>query len=169
MLGRAFAGVGVALICGLAIGFIIDFLHLFGVNIHERGSVLLLIPMGLVSWVASKGRTGETNFIVEIVIVFVFLGSVIIVAHIANWFLWLCWIGAYAAVYAKPFISGWHFVSVVRPLEAHAETQAALGAKLDMDAEIAEATLRYERARAALEDAEREANEAQQRAAPHRT
>lgn len=164
MLGQAFVVIFVGIICIFAVGFVLEVLNLFGLGIRSDFSLLLVIPMAAVAWVASKGREQPNELVPEVIILFVFLGTLIIVANIGHWFFWLAWLAAYGAMYGKPFLAGVHYLNEVQPLERQAETQTALTQKLDADAELAEATVRYERARVALEDAEWAADEAERRA-----
>jgi hypothetical protein len=168
MVLRALGLVIAAILCMGVIGLGLDFLRLFGLNIQEHGlSVPALLIMIGVAYVASNGRTGQLEILPEMIKVFAFLAALILAASIGNWIVLLVLFAAYVALYAKPFLSGWNYLFVRRPLEQQALKQRTLSAKLDADTELVEATLRHERAKAALDDAERAVAEMERRVRPN--
>jgi hypothetical protein len=144
----------VAVFIGIIIlGTTIEITKLFVHNFSEHGLFFLVVPMAGVSVIASWGSERIVAPL-EAILIFVVIALAMIFANTGSWFLGLCLFAAYAAWYAKPVILGCNHLFVRRPLEREALKQQALSTKLDADAELAEATLRYERARAALVDAE---------------
>jgi hypothetical protein len=163
MLFEALVYVVVAILSITAIEFVLDFFRLFGLQAHDYGLTILVFPMVGVAWVASHGRPHKVEWLADLLVVFMFLGALILIANYGNWLAVLLFVAAYPALYAKPFWHGCNYLFVRLPLEQEAVKQRTLTTKLDADLELADATLRYERARAALADAERAAEEAERR------
>jgi hypothetical protein len=165
---RAFGYIIAAFLCMVAIEFVLEFLRLFGLHPQDYGLFILVLPMAGVAWVASHGKTDEVEVLPEMLIVFGFVGLLVLLLNYGNWFLLLAFVAAYAAVYGKPLVLGYNYLLVRRPLEQQALKQQTLSAKLDADSELAEATLRHERARAALAEAEEAVVEAERTATRRR-
>jgi hypothetical protein len=163
MFGQIIRGTVVTFICILVFGITLEIARaIIGSTFSEHGLFALVIPMGVISWIASYGRE-ETSLAFEIPLIFIVIWFAMIFANVGSPLLLLILFGGYIALYAKPFLVGCNYVFVRAPLECDAEKQATLSEKLDADAELAEAVLRHERARSALADAElavREAEEA---------
>lgn len=162
MFGQVARAAFLSFICLLVSGGSLEIVRLIvGPTYSEHGLFMLVVPMGAISWIASYGKE-ETDPAIEIVLIFVVIWFAIIFVNIASPLLLLLLFGGYIALYARPFLIGWNFVFVRRPLELEAEKQATLSHKLDADSELAEAVLRHERARVALNDAELALREAEE-------
>jgi hypothetical protein len=156
MLLRALGLICAAILGVAVIGLGLDFFRLFGIRIQESFALPALLVMAGVGYVASQGKSGDVDPWPELLKILGFLAALIFVVNFGNWIIALAFLGAYAAVYAMPFVRGCNYLFVRRPLERHALKQQTLSVKLGADSELAEATLRHERARAALAEAEAE-------------
>jgi hypothetical protein len=146
-----------------AIGLGLDFLRLFGLHPQDGATGVLLLPMAGVAWIATHGKSDPVEVVPEMIKVFAFFAALLVAMNVSG-ILFLAVFAAYVAVYGKPFLLGYNYLLVRRPLEQHALKQQTLSAKLDADGELAEATLRHERARAALAEAEEAVEEAERTA-----
>jgi hypothetical protein len=155
-----------AVVCMIALGIILGITSLFlGHSVNEHGLFFLLFPMAGISWLASYGRD-ETFAPVEVAVIFAFIAVAMVLSNVAGAIWLVILVAAYVAIYGLPVARGSHYVFVRRPIEQAALKQQTLSSKLDVDAELAEATLRHERARAALADADRFVAVAERRAGP---
>jgi hypothetical protein len=169
MLLRALGVVVVGAVGMAALALVFGILSVFGLRIQDERLILLSLPMGGVAWVAAHDKTGSVELLPEAIKLFGFLGTLILLVNFGNWILVLGLVAVYVAVHAKPFLSGWNYIFVRLPIERQALKQQTLSAKLDADAELADATLRFERARAALADAEEAVDEAERRTKAQRS
>jgi hypothetical protein len=161
MILRILGYILVAFLCMGAIGLGLDFLRLFGVHSQDNVSGVLLLPMAGVAWIATHGKSDPVAVVPEMIKVFAFFAALLVAMNVGSGILLLAVFAVYVAVYGKPFLLGWNYLFVRRPLEQQALKQQTLSAKLDADGELAEATIRHERARAALAEAERAVEEAE--------
>jgi hypothetical protein len=151
--------------CIFALGFSLEIAAIFlGHRVNEHGLFLLVVPMAVVSAIAAQSGSPLIRLPTEIIKIFAFAGAAMISSDTgrAPLMLLLLAIG-YVGVYAMPVIKGWHYIFVMLPLQREAQKQRTLTTKLDAEGDLAAATLRYERARAALADAELATAEAEQR------
>lgn len=165
MFCRLGVAAGVLVGCIFALGFGLEIAALFfGHRVNEHGLFLLVVPMAVVSAIAAQSGSPSIQLPTEIAKIFAFAGAAMILSNTGSAPLLLLLLAvAYVAIYAMPVVKGWHHLFVLMPLQREAQKQRILITKLDADGELADATLRYERARAALADAELAAAEAEQR------
>jgi hypothetical protein len=165
MFARLGVAAGVLVGCIFALSIALEIAPLFlGHRVNEHGLFVLVLPMAIVSAIAAQSGSPSIQLPTEIAKIFAFAGAAMILSNTGSAPLLLLLLAAgYVAVYAMPVIQGWHYLFVRRPLEQNALKQRTLTTKLDADSDLADATLRYERARAALADAELAAEEAEQR------
>jgi hypothetical protein len=164
MILRMLGYIIVAVLCMGAIGLGLDFLRLFGLHPQENESGVLLLPMAGVAWIATHRKSDPVEVVPEMIKVFAFFAALLVAMNIGSAILLLALFAAYVAVYGKSFLLGWNYLFVRRPLEQQALKQQTLSAKLDADSELAQATLRHERARVALAEAEEAVEEAERTA-----
>jgi hypothetical protein len=146
----------------VVLGLAADLLRLFGLPIQADASFTLgTLPMLAVAGIASHGFRERKDPMQQLVMVFAFIAVWLVVSSFANPVAMIIFVGVFIAVYLKALLLSLNYYFVRRPLEQHAHKQRVLNAKLDVDATIAEATIRRERARAALEEAEQEYQAAQ--------
>jgi hypothetical protein len=169
MLLQAFRVFVVGVIAMVALSLFFGLLKVFGLRIEEYGLAALILPMLGVIWFAAQGKTDSIELLPEAIKLCAFLGALILLVNFGNWILVLGLIAVYVGVHAKPFLSGWNYLFVRLPIERQALKQQTLSTKLDADAELADATLRFERARAALTDAEDAVDETERRAKARRS
>jgi hypothetical protein len=167
MILRILGYILVALLCMGAIGLGLEFLRFFGLHPQESASGVLLLPMAGVAWIAAHGKSDPVEVVPEMIKVFAFFAAFLVAMNVSG-ILLLAVFAAYVAVYGKPFLLGWNYLFVRRPLEQRALKEQTLSAKLDADSELAEATLRHERAQAALAEAEEAVEEVERIANPRR-
>lgn len=151
---------GVAIVgCIFVLGLVLEAIQkITGQHVSELGFFPIVAALSALAVISAYGRE-QTAPAFEACKVFAFTGAAIIFPHVMGAWVLLLVVAGVAVVYWRPAIAGWHYLTVSLPLERAAHKQQVLTEKLDADTALAEAVLRHERAKAALEDAERVAAE----------
>jgi hypothetical protein len=134
-----------------------DFLRKFGLPMTTGAPFTLgMLVMLALALFASAGFRERKDPIQQLILVCAFIAAWMIVVSFPHVVVIVAFVGVFFAVYLKALIVSWNYYFVRRPLEQQAIKEQMLDKKLNADAAVAEATLRRERARAALADAEQE-------------
>jgi hypothetical protein len=168
-MGKIFGVIITSALCFAATGLAADFLRHFMPELRETTLFFLgMFPMFAVAVLAGQSRDWQVEWLSQVIRIFAFIGAWLIVSSYPNAILILVFVAVFVAMYVKPFLSSTNYLFVRRPLEQQALKQRMLDQKLEAEAAVAEATLRRERARAALEDAEKEYRDVENPFGSHR-
>src|SRR4051812_41993240 len=109
MLGQVVRGTVTLFICIFVYGGTLEIAGaIIGPTFSEHGLFALVLPMGIISWIASYGRE-KTIITFEIALMFSVIWFAMIFSNVASPLLLLLLFGGYIALYAKPFLLGCNY------------------------------------------------------------
>jgi hypothetical protein len=156
-MGKIFGILVTGALCFAGIGLAADLFRPFAPALRESTLFFLgMFPMLAIAILAGQSRQWQVEWLGQVIRIFSFIGAWFVISSYPNPILILAFVGAFGVMYLRPLLTSINYLFVRRPLEQQALKQHMLDQKLEADAAVAEATLRRERARAALEDAEQE-------------